>query len=58
MNTTRQHRIAFSIIGLLLSSILIIACNDSGDEDDGRQRGSSIFPPAVFIADKDVNVNR
>lgn len=56
MNTTRQHRIPFSIIVLLLSFILILACNDSGDEDDGRQRGSSIFPPAVFIADKDVNV--
>ena len=55
MNPTRQHRIPFSIIVLLLSSILIIACNDSGDEDDGRQGGSSIFPPAVFIADKDVN---
>jgi Tol biopolymer transport system component len=56
MNTIHQHRIPFSIIVLLLSSILIIACNDSGDEDEGRQGGSSIFPPVVFIADKDVNV--
>jgi hypothetical protein len=55
MNTTRKHRVSFSIIGLLLVSILIIACNGSGDDDNGRQRGSSIFPPAVFIADKEVN---
>ena len=56
MNTTRKHRASVSIIGLLLAAILILACNGNGDEDGGRQRGSSIFPPAVFIADKDVNV--
>ena len=56
MNTTRKHRVSFSIIGLLLASILILACDGSVDEDSFRQRRSSIFPPAVFIADKDVNV--
>ena len=56
MKTTHKHRMQFSIFGLLLASMLIIACDGSGDDDDGRQQGSSIFPPAVFNADKDVNV--
>jgi len=55
MNTIHKRRIPIWIIELLLASMLIIACNGSGDDDDGQQQGSSIFPPAVFIADKDVN---
>jgi Tol biopolymer transport system component len=59
MNTTHKHRMQFSIIGLLLASMLIIACDGSvGDdvgEDNGRQQRFSIFPPTVFLADKDVN---
>jgi Tol biopolymer transport system component len=45
------------MIALPLASILIMACNGSVDDGGGtgRQLGSSIFPPAVFIADKDVN---
>ena len=55
MNTTRKYRMPFWIIELLLATILIIACNGSGDDDNERQPGSSIFPPAVYIADKDTN---
>lgn len=57
MNTTPNYRISFSIMELLLVSMLIIACNGSVGDDNGGGRGpgSSIFPPTVFIADKDVN---
>ena len=55
MSTTRQYRNPFSIIGLLLASMLILSCGGSTGEDSFRQQGSSIFPTAVFIADKDVN---
>ena len=55
MNTTRQYRITFAIIGLLLASMLFLSCGGSTGDDSFRQQGSSIFPAAVFIADKDVN---
>ena len=56
MNTTRIYKISLLMIALPLASILIMACNGSVDDGGGtgRQLGSSIFPPAVFIADKDV----
>jgi Tol biopolymer transport system component len=57
MNIAPKYRISFSVIVFLMASIMIMACNGSGDGDggSGRQPGSAIFPPAVFISDKDVN---
>ena len=57
MNTTRKYRIPLLIIALPLAFILIMACDGSIDEGggSGQRFDSSIFPPAVFIADKDVN---
>jgi Tol biopolymer transport system component len=49
----------FWIIVLLLASSLIIACDghigDDEGENSGRQQIFSIYPPTVFLADKDVN---
>ena len=57
MNIAPKYRISFSVIVFLMASILIMACNGSvGDGgSSGRQLDVSIFPPAVFIADKVVN---
>ena len=55
MNRTRKYRMPFWFIDLLLASMLIIACDGSVGDDNERQQGSSFFPPAVYIADKDTN---
>ena len=57
MNTKRGHRVSLMTIALPLVIILIMACNGSvGDGGgSGRRLDASIFPPAVFIADKEVN---
>jgi Tol biopolymer transport system component len=59
MNTTHKYRMPFSIIALLLASMLIIACDGHIGDDEGensrRQQIFSIYPPNVFLADKDVN---
>jgi hypothetical protein len=55
MNTTRKYRMPFWIIVLLLAPMLIIACDGNDGDDNERQQGSSFFPPAVYIADKDTN---
>jgi Tol biopolymer transport system component len=57
MNTTRKFKISLLMFALPLACILIMACNGSVDDGggSGRRLGSSIFPPAVFIADKDVD---
>ena len=57
MNTTQKFRISFLIIVLPLASILTMACNGSvGDGGgSGGRLDDSIFPPAVFIADREVN---
>ena len=55
MNTIPRQRVPLLTTALLLASILILACNGSTGEDSFRQQGDINFPPAVFIADKDVN---
>ena len=59
MNTTYKYRMPFSIIALLLTSMLIIACDGHIGDDEGensrRQQIFSIYPPNVFLADKEVN---
>ncbi len=57
MNTTQKYKISLLMIALPLVSILIMACDGSVDDGgaSGRRLGPSIFPPAVFIADKDVD---
>ena len=57
MNTTQKFRISLLIIVLPFASILTMACNGSvGDGGgSGGRLDDSIFPPAVFIADREVN---
>ncbi len=57
MNITPKYRISFWVVVFLVVSMMIMACNGSvGDGGgSGRQLDDSNFPPAVFIADKEVN---
>ena len=55
MNSPCQHRIPFSILAWLLVSILILACKGSPGEDGNLGQDEIIFPPVVFLADKEEN---
>ena len=54
MNRTLLQNSLLLVVGTVLLSLLVISCGGSSD-DPLKTQDAPIFPPAVFIADKDLD---
>ena len=48
------QNILLFVVATVLLSLLVLSCGGSSDNDE-RAQDPPVFPPAVFLADKDTN---
>jgi len=55
MNRTLLQNSLLLVVETVLLSLLVLSCGGSGGDDAAKIQDPPIFPPAVFIADKDLD---
>jgi len=55
MKRTPLQNILLFVVATVLLSLLVLSCDGSSGDDDERAKDPPVFPPAVFVADKDTN---
>jgi Tol biopolymer transport system component len=49
------QNILLFVVATVLLSLLVLSCDGDSDDDDERAQKPPVFPPVVFLADKDTN---
>ena len=55
MKRTPLQNILLFVVETVLLSMLVLSCGGSSGDDDEKAQDPPVFPPAVFIADKDLD---